>query len=328
LAETKPSTPKQVRISKFRRQPKAVADRKLTARSFQIVATIARYRFLPTSLAVRLVDGNEDVTSRHLQQLFHKGLINRFAFPKTGGSNEFNYYIDDTKALTLLVEQGLAAKSELDWEQVRSNKERKYCEISESTADAAGRMLFLQHELMISRFHYMLEMACTTSKGVVELARWSQGAELHNSVTDSATGHLLPHRPDAFFTLRFPQAAEGANRSNFFYEADRSRTSLPKMMAKLRGHYEFVSQKKHQHKYGINRIRAVLVETLDTQWAEALRHASAHICSAPLFWFTASEIFMAQTNATGAHPIFLRMPGVVFKKVWALTGKDGLHALD
>jgi hypothetical protein len=65
-------------------------------------------------------------------------------------------------------------------------------------------------------------------------------------------------------------------------------------MIKLKAHYEFIRQKKHQPKYGITRIRAVLVETLDTKWAEELRQASAEICPVPLFWFTASEIILVE----------------------------------
>ena len=142
--------PKQQRLSKFQRQPKAVAEKKLTARSLEVIAAISRFRFLPTSFLVRLVKGNEDVTHRHLQLLFHKGLVNRFAFPKTGGSSEFNYYLDNPQALLLLAEHGLAEKSELDIEVAQRNKEKAYFKITEGD-ESGGRALFLHHELMISR---------------------------------------------------------------------------------------------------------------------------------------------------------------------------------
>jgi len=280
--------PTQKRISKFIRQPKAVADRRLTARSFEVIAAIARYRFLPTSLLVGLVEGNEDVTHRHLQQLFHKGFINRFAFPKLGSVGEFNYYLDNTAALDLLLENGLAQKTDLDWQLVRRNKEKAYCDIHSDSEESAGRLLFLQHELMISRFHFMLELGCKQSDGKVVLAAWKQGPELHHSVVDSETGELLPHRPDAFFTLHFPHDSDGKNRANFFYEADRKTTSVPKMFAKFRAHVEFICQGKHQEHHGIRRIRAVIVETLDTKWAEELQRAAEGVCSTPLFWFIAS----------------------------------------
>ena len=83
---------------------------------------------------------------------------------------------------------------------------------------------------------------------------------------------MLPHRPDAFFTLHFPRDPEGKNRANFFYEADRKTASIPKFIQKLKAHNHFVAQRKHKLAYGIKRIRAVLIETLDTKWAEELRY--------------------------------------------------------
>ena len=34
--------------------------------------------------------------------------------------------------------------------------------------------------------------------------------------------------------------------------------------------------KRQPEAYGINRIRAMLIETLDTKWTEVLRHAAKH----------------------------------------------------
>jgi hypothetical protein len=45
-----------------------------------------------TLLIVRLVPGNEKNTCRHLQQLYHKQLINRFAFVQGKNFTEFYYY--------------------------------------------------------------------------------------------------------------------------------------------------------------------------------------------------------------------------------------------
>jgi hypothetical protein len=59
------------------------------------VAIIERYRFIPTSLLVRLMPGDQKNNHRHLQTLFHHGLVNRFCLPKYGGPGEFMYYLDD-----------------------------------------------------------------------------------------------------------------------------------------------------------------------------------------------------------------------------------------
>jgi hypothetical protein len=83
----------------------------------------------------------------------------------------------------------------------------------------------------------------------------------------------LPHRPDAFFTLSFPNS--GREDLHFFYEADRHRTDTNKYNKKLRGHFHFiVKQKLHREFYDIQRVRAVLTETVDDEWAERLRQAA------------------------------------------------------
>src|SRR5438552_10047221 len=91
----------QHRLSKFKRQPDRIGIRRLTERSLNILATIERYRFLPTSLLLRLVPGDSRTTHDHLQWLYHTGLVNRFALSRIG--SEFNYYLDNSEALDLLV---------------------------------------------------------------------------------------------------------------------------------------------------------------------------------------------------------------------------------
>ena len=121
-----------------------------------------------------------------------------------------------------------------------------------------------------------------------------------------------------------------AGTDPFFYEADRKTTSIPKLIKKFKAHAEFIRQRKHQELYGIKRIRAVLIETLDTKWAEELRQASTSICPVPLFWFTASEIFTApKPDAKGRSTtsLFLMRPEIVLQKVWATVSDDAIVAL-
>jgi len=101
------------------------------------------------------------------------------------------------------------------------------------------------------------------------------------------------------FSLLCPSYGPTKFRENLVREAeaDRKNTTTQKMRKKYRTHFQFVvGQKRHRLKYGIHRVRAVLTETFDTAWAEALREAAQHpIVSganpSPLFWFTASQIF-------------------------------------
>jgi len=185
-------------------------------------------------MTVRLVDAYTRTTERHLQNLYHQGLVNRFAFPASYYPTEFNYYLDDARSLALLINAGRDT-DKLDSAIVRRNREKQYSEITmgKQMVKMQGRLLHLHHELMISRFHYMLETACLKSGGKVKLLGFYQGSQLWNDievrkVTANSVGTLtetdelemLPHRPDAFFALQFPNRTGSNNTQYFFYEAD------------------------------------------------------------------------------------------------------------
>ena len=342
----------QQRLHKYRRDLERLPTRKVTERSVEIVSLVERYKFLPTSLIVALATGNERITARHLQSLYHKGFLNRFTFPRVGNPGEFIYYIDDARSLSLLLDHG-TPQGTLDWENVRRNKEKRYCDINlgHRIDDMQGRLMHLHHEVMISRFHAMLELACSESGGKVELAQWRQGSQLWNRVEVAKLNYdeqgnwreldqteLLPHRPDAFFTLHFPQQPEGRQNAHFFYEADRQHTSTKKHNRKLRSHFHYiVKQRRHEEDYGIRRVRAVLVETVNDEWADELRSAAAHPSvsgnrPSPLFWFTTSRLFMQPHEIVDGKtkrqiPYFMLRPDIVFKRIWASPVDDTLYSL-
>jgi hypothetical protein len=211
-----------------------------------------------------------------------------------------------------------------------------------------GRLLFLKHEVMISRFHGMLELACAASNGAIELTNFEQGPRLWSKVevpklafrngtwTELDETENLAHRPDAFFTLSFPNTEREDH--HFFYEADRHRTDTNKYNKKLRAHFHFVvKQKRHHEFYNIQRIRAVLTETVDDDWAERLRQAAGHVTvsgskASPLFWFTTSRLFieeaMVQDNGRARSlPMHLGRPDIVLRKIWASPVDDTMHSL-
>jgi hypothetical protein len=342
----------QQRLKKYTRDPNtlaAVASRQITTTSLTIIATIHDYRIVPTSLLLRLVPGHEKNIYRHLQQLYHKGLINRFAFMRGKNPGEFHYYLDNPAALELLVLSGVE-REHLEFEEVRRNREKRYCDVNDPkrTEEMQGRLLFLKHEVMISRFHGMLELACAASKGSIQLSNFEQGPALWSKVEvpklafrngawiELDDTEQLPHRPDAFFTLGFPNS--GREDLHFFYEADRHRTDTNKYNKKLRAHFHFVvKQKQHREFYEIQRVRAVLTETVDDDWAERLRQAAGHVTvsgtkPSPLFWFTTSRLFteeaMVQDNGRArALAMHLRHPDIVIRKIWASPVNDTLHSL-
>jgi hypothetical protein len=352
----------QQRLRKYRRDPRhaeVLGNRQITDRSLEIIGNLSFYRFLPTSLLVALSSGYPRITQRHLQTLYHRGLINRFTFPRVGNPGEFVYYLDNTDALELLIEHEWSERDSLNFEEVRRNKEKDYSAIHDPSRveEMQGRLLFLKHELMISRFHAMLELASNKSAGMVEMIDWRQGSELWNTVevpklryhrpqdgagddlwVESEETELLPHRPDAFFTLRFTDRPENRQEVSFFYEADRKHTSTKKHNRKLRAHFHFiVRQRKHQEHYGVNRIRAVLIETISTHWAEELRQAASHFAvsgpkPSPLFWFTTSELFtrpaeIGERKNNRQIPLYLMRPEIIFERIWATPVDGTLHSM-
>ena len=146
---------------------------------------------------------------------------------------------------------------------------------------------FVQHSLMISRLHFMLEMAAWSFGGKVELVSWRQGSELRGHKVDvpeirsrrveGSNEYVweehdfkttrLPVEPDALFTLRFA----GGRLAHFCYEADRGTMPPADMLKKLRAYHPFIKrQQKHKAAFGVHPIRAVLIETTDEPRARKL----------------------------------------------------------
>jgi DNA-binding HxlR family transcriptional regulator len=340
-------------FSKFVRPEKPAAGR-TTDRDLEIIETILRYRFVPTSELVRLVGGNEDVTLRRLRRLWEKGLINRWAFPGIRTHSEFYYYLDNREALNLLVEHGrLFDVHEQMLEELRNNREKDY-----ATAATRGQHMklgFLQHSLLISRMHFMVEMACRDSGENIELQSWSQGSQLAghkvevprvkssrhgNEYLWGETGETerLPVEPDALFTLRFANRRAGSQLAHFCYEADRGTMVMTDMLKKFRAYHHFIKrQKKHRDALGVHPIRAVLVETTDEARGKKLMDLVNHplVCGpgnrAGLFWFTISPLFadcVPVKNGANSQPLPLHLekPSVILDQIWALPDHS-LHAL-
>src|SRR5260370_29393072 len=143
----------QKRLPKYGRDLRsraAVATRQITDTSLTLIATIHDYKIIPTSLLVSLVAGNEKNLYRQLQQLYHKRLVNRFAFMRRKNPGEFHYYLDNPEALNLLVANG-AKPEDLEFQEVRRNREKRYCDANNPNLieEMQGKLLFLKHEIMI-----------------------------------------------------------------------------------------------------------------------------------------------------------------------------------
>ncbi len=282
-----------------------------------------------------------------MRRLWEQQLINRWAFPGIRTHSEFYYYLDGRESLNLLAERrGLNIHSQM-LEEVRNNREKDY-----ATAATRGQHMklgFLNHSLMISRMHFMLELACRKSAENAELEAWSQGGQLagHKVVVPRVkatrqgdeyfweeTGETtrLPVEPDAMFSLRFADRPEGQQLSHFFYEADRGSMIMTDMIKKLRAYYYFIKkQQRHKLAFGIHPVRAVLIETTDETRGRKLMELANHplVCGpnkrAGLFWFTISPLFTERKQGNNLAT-YLARPEVIFDSIWALPDSS-LHSL-
>src|SRR5947208_4308296 len=159
------------KFSKFIR-PEAGRLGPITDRDLDILDAVLRYRFCSAAQIVRLAAVNEDVTHRRLRRLWERGLVTRWAFPGFRTHSEFYYYLDDRQPLDLLAERRQLEIYPQMLDEIRSHREKDY-----AGAALRGQHMqlgFLNHGLMISRMHFMLEMACRKS-GTASLEAWCQG---------------------------------------------------------------------------------------------------------------------------------------------------------
>jgi hypothetical protein len=337
------ATPK---FSKFIR-PEARQTGPITDRDLDILDAVLRYRFCSAAQIVRLAGGNEDVSHRRLRRLWERGLVARWAFPGFRTHSEFYYYLDTREPLDLLAERRLVEIHPQMLEEIRSHREKDY-----AGAAVRGQHMqlgFLNHGLMISRMHFMVEMACRKSGGTVALEAWCQGGQIAGHKADvpkvrsSRQGGQLfwqeidetervPVEPDALFTLRFKDRPEDRQLAHFFYEGDRGTMVITDMLRKFRGYQHFIKkQQRHKEAFGVHPIRAVLVETTDEARGKRLMELVNHpLVSGPakragLFWFTISPLFTDPVEGSPV-PRYLNQPELVLDPIWALPDR-ALRAL-
>lgn len=97
-----------------------------------------------------------------------------------------------------------------------------------------------------------------------------------------------------------------------------------KMNQEFRSHFHYIVKKKlHREHYQVRRIRAVLVESIESSWANHLRTNARHPLvsgskPSPLFWFTTSELFDAKVPGKQKDiPVYPDTLEVIFRSIWA-----------
>lgn len=190
---------------------------------------------------------------RRLLKLITEGYVTSIRLPQ-----QKHIYALGKEALPVLVAQGIAS-------DVLLTERLRVHELKE---------LFLRHEMMIVDFHVMLRLAGKTD--ALKLVGWREGRELYDSVIvgNHSGNNRLPMRPDAFFTLEDSRRQPGANRANFFLEADRSTATQTRFKDKILAYWHYLEQGLHTKKFGIKNFR-VLTLTLTEARARNLCQLAA-----------------------------------------------------
>ena len=337
------------RLPKTIQVPALVAGRHLTDLDLQILGLIERYRFSPTSLLQSLLPANNRVISRRLQYLYHRRLVNRFAFRIRGKLQEDNYYIDKPATLRLLQEEANHKPDNLHFSWVESNREAGYADVARSN-DSPDSLRFLKHEIDVGRFLAVLDWGCHHSHGQVRLTDWRRGrGELRSyfhlpKVTSRGLGgerewreheetERQPIEPDLFFELYYPRLPKGQQYGYFLYERERGSNNAVKYSLRCRRYFHWIAkQKKHADAYGVPQIHAVLTETETPSWREKLTEAARHpiVSREPsgLFLFTDSTLLTEpRTHPKVAR--FITEPTRIFEEIWYTpTGQKPISLLE
>ena len=238
----------------------------LTARDVAILHAVARYRFLSSTLIIRLIGGSSQQILRRLQLLFHHGYLDRpisqiaqLAHAFDFGNRPFVYGLGRVGA-QVLAQAGIPLREKLDWTMKNSR----------ATAQ------FLAHTIETAETMIGFELACRTEGAPALIDHHDllpylpaetreEDAPFHARVTlktarDALTIGVIP---DRVFSLVFADCT----RLNFALELDRGTMDIKSRQLvgkssfrrKLMGYYEFWREGLHTTQWGFKAFRVLTV---------------------------------------------------------------------
>jgi len=238
----------------------------LTARDVAILHAVARYRFLSSTLIIRLIGGSQQQILRRLQLLFHHGYLDRptsqvaqLAHAFDFGNRPFVYGLGRAGA-QVLAEAGIPVKEKLDW----------------TTKNARATAQFLAHTIETAETMIGFELACR-EEGAPELIDHhdllpylpeetrEDDAPFHARVQLKTAREALTIGviPDRVFSLAFPDRT----RLNFALELDRGTMDIKSRQLvgkssfrrKLLGYYQLRREGLHTTQWGFKAFRVLTV---------------------------------------------------------------------
>lgn len=182
----------------------------VSQRDMDLLKTLHRYRFLPTSLLMDRFFTSKSFADRRLRKLYDHGLVDRILRPVAEGRAELIYTLGSAGARLLAREKGIST-GELKW--------------SKSKRQASTR--FLDHELEVNRFHFLLESVVAQTPGYC-LEEWLERESLPQAPSASRPV------PDAYFRLLTPRGT-----AHFFLEVDLGNEAASSVFKKKLSSYRF-----------------------------------------------------------------------------------------
>ena len=285
------------RLPRFERHRFRKPPLELQPRDEQIIQLVADHRFISSDDIQLLIPGSDQGVLRRLQKLFHGGYVDRPRVQRLNGNAPMVYALGHRGAELLHQKTGRQVPG--DW----SEKNRQV------------RNQYLEHGLMVSRFHTALRHTCE-QVGTVRLECWlGDGAITDSVVIENAGRHeRIPIRPDAFCILNVLDG-QRPGRVHVFLEADRGTMTVDRFVTKLRGYYAYwrsgAVEERHKFKNFL-----VLTTTRSTERAVNLVKAARSVSDQGL------RMFLFGTEADYLPAVRTR----VLDAIWR-SPDGGTHAL-
>lgn len=277
-----------MRRRKSRREPRN--NLRLQPRDMEILRCLKDYRYLTSSQIAERFFGQKSACDRRMRKLYDQGLVERIERPVAQGKMELIYTLY-SKGADLLAQELGVTKGELGWSKRWINPTE----------------LYLEHELLITSFHFELEQAILKKDGY-QLEQWSHWEKLKTVDRSIPVGRRKVELiPDAYFTIKTPEGI-----ADFFLEADRGTEPVDRFLRKLQAYQTYWDRGEFKREFG-GEIFRVLTVTVSENRLHSLVKAARKIDQASLFWFTTVNACLQET---------------IFERVW-LTAEEPeqLHVL-
>ena len=292
--ETVNAAPNQ-RLPRFERHRFRKPPFVMTARDAEIVRLVSEFRVMSSEDLQQLLSGSKQAILRRLQKLFHHGFLDRPRSQRTQGNGRMVYALGQHGAEFLAQESGRTVS--VDWSEKNRQLHTQY----------------LEHALMISRFHVAVRQAQACGKVVLE--RWCPDGFVRESavIEHEDRTERIPIAPDALFIL---QSLTDGGRIHCFLEADRGTMPIPRFITKLRGYFAYWRSGQAEARFGMKNF-LVVTATTSPERARNLAQACTAVGERGL------RMFLFGSERTYAHGEPLR----VLDRIWATPGDRDHHSL-